>query len=191
MLREFGHLLLANSSAQVEAHVELAAGDAAAAEAVAREAYEELEKMGEQGFRSTVRCYLARALLELDRWKEAEEIAIEAGELGADDDFVTQSESRQIRALVEARRGRLEEAEHLAREAVAITEERIRGPCAAGPWRRSRRCSMPVVAAMRRRPPWMTHWRCSYARRTVPPRSERSGAYLILYESCVMIGVAD
>jgi len=122
MLREFGHLLLANSSAQVEAHVELAAGDAAAAEAVSREAYEELGKMGEEGFRSTVGCYLARALLELDHWKEAEEIAIEAGELGADDDFVTQSESRQVRALVQARRGRLEEAEQLAREAVAITD---------------------------------------------------------------------
>jgi len=122
LLREFGHLLMANSSAQIEAHLELAAGDAATAEAVAREAYEELGKMGEQGFRSTVGCYLARALLELDRWKEAEEIAIEAGELGADDDFVTQSESRQIRALVAARRGLLEEAEHLAREAVAITD---------------------------------------------------------------------
>src|SRR3954466_14267297 len=42
--------------------------------------------------------------------------------LGADDDFVTQSESRQIRALVDAHRGRLEEAEQLAREAVAITD---------------------------------------------------------------------
>jgi class 3 adenylate cyclase/tetratricopeptide (TPR) repeat protein len=122
LLREFGHLLMANSSAQIEAHVELAAGDAAAAEAVAREAYEELGKMGEQGFRSTVGCYLARALLELDRCEEAEEIAIEAGQLGADDDFVTQCESRQIRALLDARRGRLEEAERLAREAVTITD---------------------------------------------------------------------
>jgi predicted ATPase len=122
LLREFGHLLMANSSAQIEAHVELAAGDAAAAEAVARDAYEQLGKMGEQGFRSTVGCYLARALLDLDRWKEAEEIAIEAGQLGADDDFVTQSESRQIRALLDARHGRLEEAERLAREAVTITD---------------------------------------------------------------------
>jgi tetratricopeptide (TPR) repeat protein len=122
MLREFGHLLLANSSAQVEAHVELAAGDAAAAEEVAREAYEELGKMGEEGFRSTVGCYLARALMTLDRWEEAEEIAIEAGKLGSDDDFVTQSESRQVRALVEAHHGRLKEAEQFAREAVAITD---------------------------------------------------------------------
>jgi class 3 adenylate cyclase/tetratricopeptide (TPR) repeat protein len=122
LLREFGHLLMANSSAQIEAHVELAAGDAAAAEAIARGAYEELGKMGEQGFRSTVGCYLARALLELERWREAEEIAIEAGQLGADDDFVTQSESRQIRALLNVRRGHLGDAERLAREAVAITD---------------------------------------------------------------------
>jgi tetratricopeptide (TPR) repeat protein len=122
LLREFGHLLLATSSAQIEAHVELAAGDAAAAEAAARQAYEMLGEMHEEGFRSTVGCFLARALLELERWDEAEVIAIQAGQLGADDDFVTQSESRQIRALLNMRRGRLKHAEQLAREAVAIAD---------------------------------------------------------------------
>jgi class 3 adenylate cyclase/tetratricopeptide (TPR) repeat protein len=122
LLREFGHLLMANSSSMMEAHVALAAGDAAAAEAVARDAYEQLAEMDEQAFRSTVGCYLARALLELGRWEEAQELAIEAGELGADDDFVTQSESRQVRAMIDLRHGRLDEAERLAREAVALTD---------------------------------------------------------------------
>jgi tetratricopeptide (TPR) repeat protein len=106
----------------MEAYVELAAGDPASAETVARDAYEQLGTIGEQGFRSSLGCYLARALLALERWSEAEQIALEAGQMGAEDDFFTQSESRQIRALLDSRAGRHNEAERLAREAVAIAE---------------------------------------------------------------------
>jgi class 3 adenylate cyclase/tetratricopeptide (TPR) repeat protein len=119
LLREYGHLLMATSGAQIEAHLELAAGDPGAAEVVARDSYDKLAVMGEHAFRSTVGCYLAWAQLELGQVDEAEHIAAEAVELGADDDLVTQSNARQIQALIHARRGELAEAQRLAREAMA------------------------------------------------------------------------
>ncbi len=57
------------------------------------------------------------------RLDEAERRAVEAAELGASDDAITQMLSRQVRAKVLARRGEHAEAEHLAREAVAIGDE--------------------------------------------------------------------
>jgi Flp pilus assembly protein TadD len=78
--------------------------------------------MNDQGFRSTVGCYLAWALLRLGRLDEAERVAIEAAQLAAEDDYAVQADSRQVRALVHARRGEFEEAERLARRAIALTE---------------------------------------------------------------------
>jgi class 3 adenylate cyclase/tetratricopeptide (TPR) repeat protein len=121
LLREYGHLLMATSAAQIQAHLELAAGDPAAAEVVARDSYDKLAAMGEHGFRSTVACYLAWAQLALGRLDEAEQLAAEAAELGADDDLVTQSNARQIQALIHTRHGDFGQAQSLAHEAVAIT----------------------------------------------------------------------
>jgi hypothetical protein len=105
------------------AQVELAAGDPAAAEAVARQGYEALAQVGEQGFRSTVGCLLAEALCRQGFDAEAEQIAIAAAAMTSVDDFVTHAASLGTRAVVEARRGDTELAERLAREAVGITAE--------------------------------------------------------------------
>jgi class 3 adenylate cyclase/tetratricopeptide (TPR) repeat protein len=120
LLRDFGNDLLANASAMIEACIDLEAGDALAAESVAREGYEGLEQLGERGFRSTVACFLAEALYQQGRLDEAEQFATEGGELASGDDFVSQNRSRAVRAKVLARRGQTVRAEELAQEAVAI-----------------------------------------------------------------------
>ena len=121
LLREFGSNLRADAHAMVEAQVELTAGDAVAAEAAARQGYEALAQVGEQGFRSTVGCYLAEALCQQGFDAEAEQIAIEAAAMTSVDDFMAHAQSRRTRALVLARRGDPDQAEQLAREAVSLT----------------------------------------------------------------------
>jgi tetratricopeptide (TPR) repeat protein len=59
---------------------------------------------------------------ELGRLNDAERWAARAAELGADEDAITQMLWRQARAKVLARRGEYDEAERLAREAMAIGE---------------------------------------------------------------------
>jgi len=123
LLREFGNHLMAGASAMIEAEVELAANDPAAAEAVARHGYEALAQVGEQGFRSTVGCLLAEALSRQGFDAEAERIAVEAAAMTSVDDFVTHARSLGTRARVIARGGDAEQAERLAREAVSHTAE--------------------------------------------------------------------
>jgi class 3 adenylate cyclase len=120
LLRDFGNELLAQASSMIEAIVELEAGDAVAAETVARAGYDGLAQLGEQGFRSTVACILADALYHQGRYDEAERFAAEGVQLAAADDYVSQNRSRAVRAKVLARRGETAEAERLAREAVEI-----------------------------------------------------------------------
>jgi tetratricopeptide (TPR) repeat protein len=114
--------VLGNSLSQVFAHVELLAGDAAAAAAYAEEGCRVLEDMGERGFLSTGAGNLAQALYALDRLEESGAWARRAAELGASDDLVTQMLWRQVEAKLLARTGRFEDAERLVVEAVAITE---------------------------------------------------------------------
>jgi tetratricopeptide (TPR) repeat protein len=65
---------------------------------------------------------LGRSLCALGRHEEAEPLARLGRELGDEQDAMTQALSRQVQALVHARRGHYTQAEQLAREAVAITE---------------------------------------------------------------------
>jgi class 3 adenylate cyclase/tetratricopeptide (TPR) repeat protein len=123
LLREFGNNLMAGASAMVEAQIELTAGDPAAAEAAARQGYEALAQVGEQGFRSTVGCYLAESLRRQGFDTEAEQIAIEAAAMTSVDDFITHAHSLATRSLILAGRGETEQAEKLAREAVSHTAE--------------------------------------------------------------------
>ena len=113
-------LFLAGS--EHEAVVELLAGNPAAAEKSARAAYRALEEMGERAFRSTMAATLALAILEQGRDEEAEALAEVSARLGASGDLLTQILWRRVRARVLARRGEMEEAEALAREAVAMAE---------------------------------------------------------------------
>ena len=113
-------LFLAGS--EHEAVVELLDGNPAAAERSARAAYHALEEMGERAFRSTMAATLALVILEQGQDEEAEDLAKLSAQLGASGDLVTQIRWRRARARVLARRAEIEEAETLAREAVAIAE---------------------------------------------------------------------
>jgi class 3 adenylate cyclase/tetratricopeptide (TPR) repeat protein len=103
-------------------YVETRAGDRHAAEQALRDSCRQLEQMGERGWYSTTAGELGHVLCELGCYDEAEEWAHKGLELGAEDDIITQMYWRQVMAKVHAHRGELEEAERLAREAVAFGE---------------------------------------------------------------------
>jgi class 3 adenylate cyclase/tetratricopeptide (TPR) repeat protein len=100
--------------------VELLAGDPAAAERWLRWGAGILERMGERGLRSELTANLARALAIQGRDDEAVGTAALSGELAVRDDLYAQVERRGPLAVVLARRGRLQEAEQLAAEAVEL-----------------------------------------------------------------------
>ena len=81
-----------------------------------------LNRLGEKSFFSTLAGQYARVLALLGRLDEAEESARKGREASPPDDWASQISWRETLALVEAKRGNLEEAERLAREAVALTE---------------------------------------------------------------------
>jgi class 3 adenylate cyclase/tetratricopeptide (TPR) repeat protein len=115
-------LELAVATAQVGVELELLAGDPAAAAMLGEEGCGLLEQAGERSFLSTATGYLAQALYALGDLDAAESRASSAAVLGASDDALTQTLSRQVRAKVLAARGRHAEAEDVAREAVALAE---------------------------------------------------------------------
>jgi class 3 adenylate cyclase/tetratricopeptide (TPR) repeat protein len=103
--------------------LELLAGDPAAAERWLRWGAGILERMGERGLRSEVTANLARALAAQGRDDQALEQATLSGELAVRDDLYAQVERRGPLAVVLARRGRLDEAERLAAEAVELAAD--------------------------------------------------------------------
>jgi predicted ATPase/class 3 adenylate cyclase/DNA-binding winged helix-turn-helix (wHTH) protein len=117
---------LSLSSAALLGHdtawIELLAGNPMAAERSLRTGYKTLEEMGDRSLLSTTAAYLAQALLAQRRDQEAERLAQLSDELAAADDLLTQILWRGVRARTLATRGRLEEAERLARQAIALAE---------------------------------------------------------------------
>jgi tetratricopeptide (TPR) repeat protein len=103
--------------------VELLAGDPAAAETALRAGYEALERLGEKSSRSTLEALLAEALDAQGRYGEAEELTFASEAAAGADDVASQVGWRCVRAKVLARRGERDEAERIAREAVAIADE--------------------------------------------------------------------
>jgi len=118
--RERGQLLLGAVVSMTEAEAELMAGDAERAAEVALDGVAELERLGEQGWLSTVAGDAAEALYRLGRDEEAWHLTEQAEAAGAAHDVITQMLIRQVRAKLLARRGELAEAERLAREAVEL-----------------------------------------------------------------------
>jgi predicted ATPase/class 3 adenylate cyclase/DNA-binding SARP family transcriptional activator len=104
------------------ATVELLAGDPAAAEGSLRRGYATLEAMGDRAVLSTTAALLGRAVLDQDRTEEAEELAKISAELAADEDLSTQILWRGVRARTLVQCGAPDEAENLAREAVAFAQ---------------------------------------------------------------------
>ncbi len=80
------------------------------------------QEMREDGIASTVAARLARTLCAQGRFEEAERYLALAENLAASDDWESQSFTRAARARVLAHREGLEQAESLAREAVAIAD---------------------------------------------------------------------
>jgi predicted ATPase/class 3 adenylate cyclase len=121
-LEELGLSVWAANNAQEAFYVEMLAGDAARAAITLRESYATLERMGERGFLPTIAGYLAQALCALGEYDEAGRFSRAGEAAAAPGDLLSQVLWRSARAKVVARRGAIEEAEALAREAVGIAE---------------------------------------------------------------------
>jgi tetratricopeptide (TPR) repeat protein len=79
--------------------------------------------MGERAFLSTTAAFLARAIYAQGRDDEAEHFAEQSAELAATGDLATHVLWRGVRARILAKRGSVEEAEALARDAVTLAEK--------------------------------------------------------------------
>ena len=118
--RDIGQDLGAAASAIDAGLVELLAGEYAAAEAVLRAGYEELERLGEKGYFSTLAALLAEAVEAQGRADAARTLARASAAAAAPDDVASHVSWRVAEARALARLGQSGEA--LAREAVEIAE---------------------------------------------------------------------
>ena len=121
--RELGQEIGAAASAIDEGLVELLSGDDARAEATLRDGYEELERIGEKGYFSTVACLLAEAVVGQGRVEDARAIARTAAEAATKDDVASQVGWRAVEARALVAEGSQTEAGAVAREAVRLAEE--------------------------------------------------------------------
>jgi tetratricopeptide (TPR) repeat protein len=106
------------------AFVAMLAGDPAAAEMHLRRDYESLKAMGEKAHLATTAALLAQAITAQGegRHDEAESYIAVSREAGAGEDVSAQIIGQGVLARILAARGRLAEAEELARGAVALAE---------------------------------------------------------------------
>ncbi|MDQ4005840.1 MAG: AAA family ATPase, partial [Actinomycetota bacterium] len=117
ILRENGQVANWADSSECEGDVLLMAGDAEEAIRVMQEGQAQFDEMGIQD--TTILPFLANALLVAGRWEEAEDPARRAIEGGHP---LWRALGQTTLARVRARQGRGEEAETLAREALASTQ---------------------------------------------------------------------
>ncbi len=120
ILDELGRLH--SSISHYDAQVEMLAGDPVAAAARLQADVERLEAAGEQALLATTAAMLAQALLAQGHDRDAASQTEVAERSAAPEDVLTQAIWRGVRAQVLARRGAHEQAEALAREAVALVE---------------------------------------------------------------------
>jgi len=97
-------------------------GDVERAAQRLQRSYDGLVALGDRGFASTTAALVAEAHLEAGDLTQAWDYATIALETSASDDVASQSGGRQMQAEVLSAQSRHEEAEALAREAVAIME---------------------------------------------------------------------
>jgi predicted ATPase/class 3 adenylate cyclase len=121
-IEEAGLTLWDALNAQETYLVEELAGTPGAAAETLRQSYQTLEEGGERAYRSTIAGFLAHALYAQAKDEEAERFSRESEQAASPDDVVSQVVWRTARAKILARRGELEAAEALAREAVRIGE---------------------------------------------------------------------
>jgi class 3 adenylate cyclase/tetratricopeptide (TPR) repeat protein len=92
------------------------------AERLFRRGVEELDRLGETGFNSTMTALLADVLCSLGRWEEAAGFVERSRAMSAPDDFASQFEWRAARVRLLTHEGRREEALALALEAAELVE---------------------------------------------------------------------
>jgi class 3 adenylate cyclase/tetratricopeptide (TPR) repeat protein/CheY-like chemotaxis protein len=119
ILAELGRSVVAASTSIEGARIEMLAGDAVAAGALLRADVDELGRMGERYFRSTIAALLAHALEAQGILDEAEDFARLAQELADEDDVDSQVGWRTALAKVRSRQGRAE-ARDLVAEALRL-----------------------------------------------------------------------
>lgn len=120
---ELGQNLSIAAGFQVSGMIEMLAGDPEAAERELRRGYQGLEEMGDKGFLVTTAAFLGRSLYEQGRYEEAEAFTRTSEELAPSEDLTARGDWVSTRAKLLARKGEFEEAEKLAREALAIFKE--------------------------------------------------------------------
>jgi class 3 adenylate cyclase/tetratricopeptide (TPR) repeat protein len=123
ILEDLGLVLMAAVLDAWTGHVEMFAGDPAAAERLWRSAYETLERFGERGNLSTIAAFLAEAVQAQGRDEEAERFTEVSEQATSRDDVTSQVAWRVTRSKLCARRGDVEGGERLAREAVERADE--------------------------------------------------------------------
>jgi predicted ATPase len=104
-----------------QAGIELLAGDPGAAERVLRRSLELLTASGDEQSSPSVMCQIAEAVYDQGRYDDAEALALSGERAAPSDDHDARAQSCFVRAAILARRGQLEEAEALARNALALT----------------------------------------------------------------------
>jgi class 3 adenylate cyclase/tetratricopeptide (TPR) repeat protein len=114
----FGTMLFATRVGMAEEIL----GNLEAAERLMRPAVDWLARRQEKAFLSTVAPQLGRVLARTERLDEAEQLAHLGRETAPPDDWASQVMWRQALGLALAGRGEFEDAERVAREAVALCE---------------------------------------------------------------------
>jgi tetratricopeptide (TPR) repeat protein len=117
------NLLLDASIPRVLAEIELLAGDPAAAEQVLRPACERLERIGDWGHLTSGVPYLVDALARQGRAEEVAPLLDAVAQRSIEDDMDAQIGLARAEAKILAHRGRFEDAERRARDAVADAEQ--------------------------------------------------------------------
>jgi class 3 adenylate cyclase/tetratricopeptide (TPR) repeat protein len=119
-LAELGSNVLAASSSSESARIEILAGNLRGAEELLWKDHHALTAMGERYLLPSVDGLLARVLYTLDRFDEADELAVAVREMAIEDDLDAQARWRSVHAMLLARRGEVEGAISLSLEAIEM-----------------------------------------------------------------------
>jgi class 3 adenylate cyclase len=122
LLHDLGDRIWWAGSSMIAADVEFLAGNPQAAYEMLAGGHQVLAESSETGYLATVVGLRAQAALELGRDDEALELAGETERLSAPDDFEPQARLRMVRARAMARRGDVDAADGLIREAAALVD---------------------------------------------------------------------
>ena len=119
-LEDLGYITLSSSFNQYEGYVEILAGDLTRAEQRLALGLGRLEEMGEKAFVSSSAALLAEVLYQQGRQEDAARFVNRSKETAAPDDLAAQITWRMVQAKILTTTGHLEDAETLARHAVAL-----------------------------------------------------------------------